>query len=622
MGHSSVLSGTIASHAGAGTTCSSRGRIPPNTLFASHIIHHVVLARTWGSCHRQHGVSGPPPPKALNSGTEEPAPGSGLLDLSEPSAQRRVQLPAAARPSTPTPRYVWRVALRALSNLRLAIAELAVIAGLSACGTLVDQGQSPAYYVEHYPLGQVWLPWPIILPLQLDHIYSAPYFLGLLGLLGASLTACTTTTQWPQARVAQRWRFKPGVEALRALPAVTEMEGHSVRSVGQLLRDRGYQVFVEGARQAGAAGGAPTASGPPSSEPRALYAFKGLAGKLGPIGVHASMLAVLAGVSLGAVGRWEGVVMMPEGAASPVRELLHPASPFAWEAAAHAADLKFDAFQIDYRDDGSIRQFLTSITVLEEGVPVARQTVSVNQPLRYKGLTAYQTDWALAAVRVSALPLSDAALGPQTGTALSRTPPDEAGVSEGQGKPVPNTPRQPVQLSLPMAQLAGESPESKLFGTFLPLSTLGLPAEDGAPGSNPRGISLLARDLQTVVLYDGKGAFVGVRRPGSNLPITVEGVELRIGAITPSSGMQLKIDPGVPLVYAGFLGLCITVVVSYLSHSQLWGVATEDGSVLLGGRTNRALQAFADEVVALGGKQEEEDPEVAAGEQDRSSSWY
>lgn len=64
------------------------------------------------------------------------------------------------------------------------------------------------------------------------------------------------------------------------------------------------------------------------------------------------------------------------------------------------------------------------------------------------------------------------------------------------------------------------------------------------------------------------------------------------------------------------------MVVSYLSHSQLWGVATEDGSVLLGGRTNRALQAFADEVVALGGKQEEEDPEVAAGEQDRSSSWY
>lgn len=298
----------------------------------------------------------------MNPGTEEPAPGPGLLDLSEPSAQRRVQLPAAARPSTPTPRYVWRVALRALSNLRLAIAELAVIAGLSACGTLVDQGQSPAYYVEHYPLGQVWLPWPIILPLQLDHIYSAPYFLGLLGLLGASLAACTTTTQWPQARVAQRWRFKPGVEALRALPAVTEMEGHSVRSVGQLLRDRGYQVFVEGARRAGAAGGAPTASGPPSSEPRALYAFKGLAGKLGPIGVHASMLAVLAGVSLGAVGRWEGVVMMPEGAASPVRELLHPASPFAWEAAAHAADLKFDAFQIDYRDDGSIRQFVTSVT--------------------------------------------------------------------------------------------------------------------------------------------------------------------------------------------------------------------------------------------------------------------
>lgn len=194
------------------------------------------------------------------------------------------------------------------------------------------------------------------------------------------------------------------------------------------------------------------------------------------------------------------------------------------------------------------------VPVLEDGVPVSRETVSVNQPLRYKGLTAYQTDWALAAVRVAALPVRDAADGAVADGASDPAPAVKAGGVRGQGGPeAPGAPL-PVQLSLPMAQLAGDSPESKLFGTFLPLSTLGMPAGDGAPGSSPRGISLLARDLQTVVLYDGKGAFVGVRRPGSNLPITVDGVELRIGAITPSSGMQLKIDPGVPLVYAGFLG--------------------------------------------------------------------
>lgn len=49
-----------------------------------------------------------------------------------------------------------------------------------------------------------------------------------------------------------------------------------------------------------------------------------------------------------------------------------------------------------------------------------------------------------------------------------------------------------------------------------------LPAEKApADGSKPRGATVFARDFQTVVIYDGQGKFVGVRRPGSALPIQV-----------------------------------------------------------------------------------------------------
>ena len=41
--------------------------------------------------------------------------------------------------------------------------------------------------------------------LQWDNIYTAPYFLALLALLGASLAACTSTRQWPMVRVARRY---------------------------------------------------------------------------------------------------------------------------------------------------------------------------------------------------------------------------------------------------------------------------------------------------------------------------------------------------------------------------------------------------------------------------------
>lgn len=85
----------------------------------------------------------------------------------------------------------------------------------------------------------------------------------------------------------------------------------------------------------------------------------------------------------------------------------------------------------------------------------------------------------------------------------------------------------------------------KLWATFLPLAS---PTPDGA---RPRGISIAARDLQSVVFYDAGGQFVGVRRPGSGKPIEVEGVSIVVDNVIGSTGVEIKADPGIPLVYAG-----------------------------------------------------------------------
>ena len=113
---------------------------------------------------------------------------------------------------------------------------------------------------------------------------------------------------------------------------------------------------------------------------------------------------------------------------------------------------------------------------------------------------------------------------------------------------------------------------------------------------------MLARDLQSIVLYDQDGKFVGVRRPSSKLPIEINGNEILIEDAIGSTGLDLKVrltdslfqiyswrqlglfgnkvnhafhflfhqtDPGVPIVYAGFGALMLTTCISYLSHSQV-----------------------------------------------------
>lgn len=55
----------------------------------------------------------------------------------------------------------------------------------------------------------------------------------------------------------------------------------------------------------------------------------------------------------------------------------------------------------------------------------------------------------------------------------------------------------------------------RLWGTFLPAE------QPAADGTAPRGVSILARDMQSVAIYDSRGQFVGIRRPDSGRPISV-----------------------------------------------------------------------------------------------------
>ena len=48
-------------------------------------------------------------------------------------------------------RQAWKRTLNRLSSLPLALAEMGAIAGLSAVGTVLEQGETAAFYAEKYP---------------------------------------------------------------------------------------------------------------------------------------------------------------------------------------------------------------------------------------------------------------------------------------------------------------------------------------------------------------------------------------------------------------------------------------------------------------------------------------
>ncbi|BAC08234.1 cytochrome c biogenesis protein [Thermosynechococcus vestitus] len=422
---------------------------------------------------------------------------------------------------------VFRRVLALLGDLRLAILLLLVIAIASMAGTVIEQGQSLSFYQANYPENPAlfgFLSWRVLLALGLDHVYRTPWYLTLLVLFGASLTACTLTRQVPALTTAQRWHYYQEPRQFTKLALSTTIPQGSLTALATALRAKGYRVWQTDTQ---------------------LYARKGLVGRLGPIVVHASMLLILLGGILGALTGFMAQELIPSGETVHLQHIVE-AGPLAripqdWS-------VKVNRFWIDYTDAGEIDQFYSDLSIQDaKGQEVKRGTIHVNRPLRYGGVSLYQADWGIAAIRFR----------------LNRSP----------------------VLQLPMAPL-DTGGKGRLWGTWLPTRP-----------DLSAGVSLIARDLQgTVLLYGPKGEFLTSLRTG--MSTEVNGVTLTLVELVGSTGLQIKADPGIPLFYAGFALLMAGVIMSYVSHSQVWGLQ-ENQRLYLGGRTNRAQLAFEQELVAI-----------------------
>ena len=427
-------------------------------------------------------------------------------------------------------RFLRQELLPVLTDLRLAILLLLAIAVFSISGTVIEQGESLAFYRANYPEAPAlfgFLSWKVILTVGLDHVYRTWWFLALLILFGTSLTACTFTRQFPALKAARQWKFYDQPRQFQKLALSAELNTGSLSYLLQMLQNRRYRVF--------------------QGEGNTLYARKGIVGRIGPIVVHVGIVLILAGGIWGAMTGFMGQEMVPSGESFHVQNIVE-SGPWAAPQIPKDWSLRVNRFWIDYTPTGGIDQFRSDMSVLDnQGQEVKRKTIFVNEPLRYRGVTFYQTDWGISAIRIQ----------------LNKSP----------------------ILQLPMAQL-NTNGKGHIWGTWIPTKT-----------DLSAGVSLLAKDLQGMLLiYDAKGQLVDTLRPG--MSTNINGVTLKIVEVVGSTGLQIKADPGIPIVYTGFGLLMLGVVMSYVSHSQIWALQS-NGHLYVGGRTNRAQVAFEREVVEI-----------------------
>lgn len=427
-----------------------------------------------------------------------------------------------------------------LADLRLAIGLLLLIAVASGIGTAIPQNESAEFYHQRYD-GAPWLGWikgDALLRLQLDHVYSSSWFLALLALLGLALLLCSWRRQWPALQASLRWIDYTHPRQLskhHLADTLPDPSPDALTALAARLRQQGWAVRAQEDR---------------------LAARKGVMGRVGPLLVHAGLVVLMVGAAWGALAG-----QRVERFLAPGREL-----ELLNRQGQAQVTLALDHFTIQRDPAGRPEQFISRLRLIppaEEAVPPAqaearasvapeRQVeISVNHPLRYKGMTLYQADWTLAALQIQ----------------LGRSP----------------------VLELPLQRLPQLGEE--VWGLLLPTRP---------DGSQPVLLTL-TNEEGPVEVFAADGASLGQMRPGGE-PLEVLGLPIRVASVVPASGILLKRDPGVPLVYGGFAIALLGGGLSLVATRQMWVVEERSGAgrrLHAAGLCNRNLTAFARELPTL-----------------------
>lgn len=101
-----------------------------------------------------------------------------------------------------------------------------------------------------------------------------------------------------------------------------------------------------------------------------LYAFKGLAGRFAPIGVHIAMLLIMVGGTLSATGSFRGSVTVPQGLNFVMGDVLSPVGFLSIPTDTFNTEVHVNRFSMDYYDSGEVSLlfcFLCSLSCLHAG---------------------------------------------------------------------------------------------------------------------------------------------------------------------------------------------------------------------------------------------------------------
>ncbi|BCB96671.1 cytochrome c biogenesis protein [Dissulfurispira thermophila] len=452
------------------------------------------------------------------------------------------------------------------SSITLAVVVFSIISLTSIVGTIIEQGAEPErnikllskFFGEASPTV-----FRILDSLGFTNMFHSWWFIALLFIFAANLIICSLD-RLPRIWNMVKEPIKPiSHDVLNTMPIKKEMIlkeklDNAKTTVESLLRNIGFKANVHIVDKG-----------------LQIYAEKGRLSRLGVYVTHFSIILILIGAVIGIFFGFNASLNLLEGTTSAVAYTRNGKEiPLGFEIGCNDFEVSF------YENSDTPKAFKSWLTILENGRPVKINgkevtEIDVNRPLRYKGITFYQSSYGFSPTKDSLFKFS---------------------VTSNNGK------EQDIQIKF------GESfniPDTNIMGKVSDFSpALGIdesgrlftyaemmnnPAvfveftENGKPKYNQW---ILKRYPQTWKVPDG----------------IIEFKDLWGAQYT---GLQVRKDPGVWIVYLGCIVMAIGLYAAFfMSHRRIWINLNEDKNgtrIVIAASVNKNKAAFEQKIEKLSG---------------------
>lgn len=443
-----------------------------------------------------------------------------------------------------------------LASVQLALLLIGLIASTSIIGTIIQQNQPAEHYVENW--GQTTA--KVIQALDLDTMYNSEWFLFLLGAFSLNLTICSLDRLPGVIRLVRKDNLETEPEQLLKLKLQSRAQvsgpvATTAEQAAAWLARKGWKTASR-AKQDGVL----------------LFAQKGAWTRYGVYVVHISILIILLGAVIGSpiVAKkflknpqfaFKGGVVLPE--------LRETNRIFAFDDESEIPlgfAVRCNFFDIHFYDNGMPKDYISSLTVLEDGKEVLTKTIEVNKPLIYKGITFYQSSYN--DLRSPIIHLTD--------------------LNTGKKFVFPVNPKQWDETHSWKDERGGQ-------GMVRIQDAQSVPSSSGQGMTTEMQIWLMDSQGPPSMFGLSYGRPVIIERPGTKY-------ELTIGPHY-ATGLQVSKDPGVWWVYSGCALMLLGLYAAFfMSHRKIWAwVQEKDGRtvVVFIGQANKNSLGFEKKFAAL-----------------------